>query len=201
MSTLQYDLATVITVRSLTQPVTCKMGSSIFAAMTWLKVASTTSASLPIILYTEISNEEKNFLWSQQAWPYLSLLSLSQPANNLSILTGLQESASASPKLTPIISSVWLSHRFQIYTPPRISRTLPLQSTSSCGILRPNWIRGFLRTQLGEKACFARWIILSHISLWRVMNSPSLGQISALCTKIVCMKPLQFFAPDRKSVV
>ena len=32
-STLEYDLATVIAIRTLLQPLTCKMGSSIFAAI------------------------------------------------------------------------------------------------------------------------------------------------------------------------
>ena len=58
-STLEYDLATTIAIRLLTQPVMCEMGSSIFFAMTQLKVASTTSASLTIIPYNDSKNWEK----------------------------------------------------------------------------------------------------------------------------------------------
>ena len=47
--TLEYDLANNILIRPLTQPVTCEIGSSIFAAMSRLKVVITTSVSLPII--------------------------------------------------------------------------------------------------------------------------------------------------------
>ena len=63
-STLEYDLSTAIMTRPLTQPVTCEMGLSIFAAMTRLKVVSTTSASLPIIQSTYITNKNKCLLWS-----------------------------------------------------------------------------------------------------------------------------------------
>ena len=63
-STLEYDFATAIATRSLTQPVTCEMGLSIFAAMTRLKLVSTTSASLPIIQSTYSTNKKKCLLWS-----------------------------------------------------------------------------------------------------------------------------------------
>ena len=51
--TLKYDLVNKILTGPLTQPVVWEMGSSIFAAMTKLKVATATSASLPIIPSTE----------------------------------------------------------------------------------------------------------------------------------------------------
>ena len=47
------DRATVIAIRSLTQPCTCEMGSSIFPAMSRLKVASSTRASFPSMPSTE----------------------------------------------------------------------------------------------------------------------------------------------------
>ena len=50
---LEYNLATAISIRTLTQPVMCEMGLSSFVAMSWLKVASTTGAYLPIIPSTE----------------------------------------------------------------------------------------------------------------------------------------------------
>ena len=56
---LEYGLATAIVIWPLTQPVTCKMGSYISTAMTRIKVASATSASFPIIPYTEMENGEK----------------------------------------------------------------------------------------------------------------------------------------------
>ena len=45
----EYALATANAIRPLTQPLTCKMSSSVFAAKSWLKVASMTWASLTII--------------------------------------------------------------------------------------------------------------------------------------------------------
>ena len=62
--TWEYDLVTVIEIRPLTQPLTCEMSSSIFSAMSQLKVAITTSASLPIITSTNRTNREKCFRWS-----------------------------------------------------------------------------------------------------------------------------------------
>ena len=53
-----YDLATSIVIRPLTQTLTRKMDSSIFAAMSRLKVVSMTWASLPIIPSTYRSNGE-----------------------------------------------------------------------------------------------------------------------------------------------
>ena len=63
-STREHELATAISIRPLTQNLTCEMGSSIFAAMGRLKVASATSSSLPIIPSTERINGEKCFRWS-----------------------------------------------------------------------------------------------------------------------------------------
>ena len=49
----EYYLATAIVIRPLTHPRTCKMGSSIFAAMSQLKFASMNWYSLPKIPLTE----------------------------------------------------------------------------------------------------------------------------------------------------
>ena len=54
--TLDYYIATAIVIWTLTQTATCEMGLVIFAAMALLKVDSTTSASLNIIPFTEITN-------------------------------------------------------------------------------------------------------------------------------------------------
>ena len=55
------NLATTIAVRPLIQPHTCKVVSSIFAAMSQLKLASMTRAFLPSMPSTEINNGEKCF--------------------------------------------------------------------------------------------------------------------------------------------
>ena len=49
LSIREYNLMTAISIRPLTQPLTCEMGSSIFAPMSWPKVESKTWAYLPII--------------------------------------------------------------------------------------------------------------------------------------------------------
>ena len=49
----EYDRAATITIRASTQPRACEMGSSSFSATIWLKVATTTRASLPIMPSTE----------------------------------------------------------------------------------------------------------------------------------------------------
>ena len=59
-STQEYNLATTTLIWRLTQTLSCEMGSSLFAAMIRLKVASTTWASLPIISSTKMKNGEKN---------------------------------------------------------------------------------------------------------------------------------------------
>ena len=61
---MEYDLATAIVIQPLNQSVTCEMGSSIFAAMTQLKVMSTTSALMPTIPFNERTNGEKYLPWS-----------------------------------------------------------------------------------------------------------------------------------------
>ena len=71
-------LVTAIAIWTLTQPLTCKIGSSIFAAMSRLKVASTTCASLPIIPSTDRTNKEKK-LFSWQCRPCLSFFNCSHP--------------------------------------------------------------------------------------------------------------------------
>ena len=79
-SSLEYNLVAVIAIRMLTQPMTCEMGSSIFVAMSQLKVASTTSASLPTIPSTKRENGE-NFSVSRSkpARVCTYLFSLDQP--------------------------------------------------------------------------------------------------------------------------
>ena len=62
-SNLDYNLATAITVRPLDHPVTFEMGLSIFAAMSWLKVSSKTSAFLPTIPSTERENGDTCLCW------------------------------------------------------------------------------------------------------------------------------------------
>ena len=57
-STLEYNTETVIAIWTLTQPLTCKMGSYIFADMSQIKVASMNWASLNIIPSTKITNRE-----------------------------------------------------------------------------------------------------------------------------------------------
>ena len=57
-STYKYYLTTVIAIQLLTQPLMCEMDSSILVATSWLKVVSTTWASLPIIPSTERTNRE-----------------------------------------------------------------------------------------------------------------------------------------------
>ena len=54
----EYDLVTAIVIQPLTQPLTCEVGSSIFASMSWLKLASTTWYSLPIIPSTKMTKGE-----------------------------------------------------------------------------------------------------------------------------------------------
>ena len=55
-SILKYNRATTIVVQPLTHTVAFKMGLSSFAAMSQLKVAITTSAYLPILSSTEMTN-------------------------------------------------------------------------------------------------------------------------------------------------
>ena len=97
-SILEYYLATAIDIRTLNQPVTCEMGFPSFVAMSWLKVASTTIASFPIIPSTERTNGEK-FLRCQY-----------MPAHVLP--------SCFYPKLPKIIHYNWIpSLRVSIYKP------------------------------------------------------------------------------------
>ena len=61
---LEYDLTTAISIRPFTHTVTCEMGSSIFSAMIWIKVDSSTNVSLTIIPSTKRKNREKCFCLS-----------------------------------------------------------------------------------------------------------------------------------------
>ena len=187
-STLEYNLATAIEVWLLTQPVTCGMVSVVFVAMSRLKVASTTSASLPIIPSTERTNGKK-ICWSYQAFPCLSLLVISFWYNNLYIPSSFQVSASASPNLTPMITSVWFFRKARIDTSPCVSGSLPLWINSSSDLLRPKWIRVLPHMQWGEKSFLARWMISSSISFWCAMPRSPFGHLSAWHTKKVCMQP------------
>ena len=54
-----YDLVTVVAISQLTHPHTCEMGSSIFSAMSRLKLVSTERGSFPCIPSTERKNVEK----------------------------------------------------------------------------------------------------------------------------------------------
>ena len=80
----EYDLVTVFTIRPLIQPLTWEMGSSIFMAMSQLKVGSTTWASLSIIPSTESTNREK-FLLVMEVLPMLVLLHFSHLGKSVSI--------------------------------------------------------------------------------------------------------------------
>ena len=54
----EYDFMTAIMIRKLIQLCTCEMGSSIFTTISSLKFVSTTRASLPRMLSTEIKTEK-----------------------------------------------------------------------------------------------------------------------------------------------
>ena len=80
--TLEYDLVTAISIRPLTQPLMCEMGSSIFAATSWLKVASTTWTSLTIIPSTKRTNGYF-FLLVVEVFPVLVLIKNFPPRKKL----------------------------------------------------------------------------------------------------------------------
>ena len=86
---LEYGLAIAIAIRPLIQPRTCEMGSSIFAAMSQLKFASTTRASLLSMLSTERTNRENCFRCSWQGLPCLSFFVFSHRARSISIGSNL----------------------------------------------------------------------------------------------------------------
>ena len=85
----EYDLTTEIAIRPLIQNFTCKMGSSIFSAMSWIKFESTTRASLPRMLSTERTNIEKCFRCLWQCLPCVSYFFFSQLARSLFIGSNL----------------------------------------------------------------------------------------------------------------
>ena len=68
----EYDLATAILIKPLNQTCTCKMDSSIFAAMSWLELESTTRASFPSMPSTDRTNGEKYFCCLWEFLPSLS---------------------------------------------------------------------------------------------------------------------------------
>ena len=154
--THEYDLATVISICPLTQPLTWKMGLSIFAAMGRLKVASMACASLSIISSIERINRLKCLCWPYQLLPCLSLLIFSHRSNILYIPSGFQVSTFSSPNMTSMIASVWFSNRPQIDMSPHVLGMLPPWRTSSSYIWITKWIRGSPFTQLVEKACLER---------------------------------------------
>ena len=110
-------------------------------------VASMTWASLPIIPFTKSTNGEKYFCWLYQSCPCLYLFIFYHQSKGLSITFGFQVSASESPKIMPMIASVWISHSPRIEMSPHVSGALPPWRTSSSDILRPKWIRGYPHTQ------------------------------------------------------
>ena len=83
----------------LTQPLMCKIGSSVFAAMSRLKVASTTWAFLPSIPSTERKNGEKCLSCLWQCRPCLSFFICSHLGKSVSIPSFTEVPASAYPNL------------------------------------------------------------------------------------------------------
>ena len=127
-------------IRTLTQPLTYKMGSSIFVAMIRIKVASTTWAYLPIIPLAESTNRE--FLPLIVAMlPMLVLIDFPHCSKSLPIPYGFQVSASESTNLTSMISSIWISHSIHIDMLPHVSGTITPWLNSSSDLLHPKWIR------------------------------------------------------------
>ena len=104
-STQDYNLVNVISIWLLTWSLTYEMDSSILAAMSPLKVASTTCASFSIIPSTERTNKNNSLLVIASLRVFF-LLDFPHRSNNLSIPSGFQVSASASPNLAPTIASV-----------------------------------------------------------------------------------------------
>ena len=116
-----YNITDSIEIPLLTQPCTYEMVSSSFSAKSQLKVMSKTRASLTIMPSTERKNIEKCLRCSWQFLPYLSLFFFSQRSMSLSEGQFLQLSASESPNLTPMMTSVWLSHKPRMRTSPLVS--------------------------------------------------------------------------------
>ena len=80
----EYDLATAIVIWTLTQYLKWKMGSYIFAAMSWLKVSSITWTNLTIISLTEKRDREM-FTLVMSVLPVLVLLHFSHLGKIVSI--------------------------------------------------------------------------------------------------------------------
>ena len=148
-STWEYNLVTIIEIYPLTQPLMYKMGSSIFAAKSQLKAASTTWSSLTIIPSTKRTNREKWFCWSQQYCMCLPLSNFIHRGKILSIHSVFQVFASEYHNLTSIIASIWISHMPQIDMSIRVSGMPLLWGTSSSDLLSTWQNRGFPCTQLG----------------------------------------------------
>ena len=131
--------------------------------------------NLDLLAHNPIKREDKRrkvFLLVVAVLPMLVLLQFSYQGKILSVSSVFQFSASASPKLTSMIASIYLSQSPWIDTFPRVSGMLPPWNTPPYDIMWPWWIRGLPHTQLGEKSFLARWMIFSSISLWRDMMRP-----------------------------
>ena len=116
----EYNLATAISIRPLIQPRTCKMGSSIFSAMSRIKFSSTTRASFPSMPSTErIHRENNRFQW--QWLPYLYLFIFSQRSHRFYSGSNLWVSASELPSLASIMASVCRPYKPQISTSTLVS--------------------------------------------------------------------------------
>ena len=93
------------------------MGSSIFSAMSSLKVVITTWAYLPIIPSIDRKNREEIPLFVSML-PVLVLLQLSSPMQKLIHYLCLPISCVIIWNLTSMTTSVWISHRPLIDMPP-----------------------------------------------------------------------------------
>ena len=107
---MEYDLATTIFIWPLTQPFTCKIVSSIFNAMSRLKLTNMTMYSLPSMPTTERTNGEKCFCCSWKCLPCLCLFYFSQQSRRISIGSFLRVSHS----IPPIWRQVWPQYDFRI---------------------------------------------------------------------------------------
>ena len=137
----------VIAMRPFTHTRTCERGSSLFSAMTQISWESTTRASLPRILSTEITNGKKCFCWLLQCLSCLYFLIFSYLARIDAVGLYLYVSASVSLSLTSMMVSTWRSHKPRIITSPLVSLCLSLPWHISCSdLVRPWCIRGLART-------------------------------------------------------
>ena len=182
-STREYDIATAIVIWPITQPLTCKMGSSVFVAVSQLKVVSMTWASLTIIPSTKRTNVENIYVGrgnaaracpssifptKEKSYPFL--LSSKYPHQHL--LTWRQWLLLSGYSIGPGFTRhhVFLEWYCRVAPPPS-------------DILRPWRIRGFPHTQLWDKACLGRCMIFSCISLWRAMARPLFLHLMVFHTK------------------